>query len=171
MPRRHRNEADDPAEIGDEASVCVIEPLDVLSDRHYFTQPLKRTMSKDIARIPSERTIRYRGDQLVLIEHDPHGFGPGAFNPQPQVESAFVRLEPHDRPPVDVLDEAVFAEIVRRAFAQRRKTVRNALREVLDAGEIASAGVDPGARAEVLAVGEFAALANYVANRQTGPAS
>ncbi|MGB5339843.1 MAG: 16S rRNA (adenine(1518)-N(6)/adenine(1519)-N(6))-dimethyltransferase RsmA [Gammaproteobacteria bacterium] len=96
--------------------------------------------------------------------------GPGAFNPPPRVESAFVRLEPFAQPPVTVVDETVFADLVRRAFAQRRKTLRNALRDVLDAGEIAAAGIDPAARAEVLAVGEFAALANRVAQRQVRPA-
>jgi len=91
--------------------------------------------------------------------------GPGAFNPPPRVESAFVRLEPFEQPPVTVVNETVFQDVVRRAFAQRRKTLRNALRDVLDASEIAAAGIEPAARAEVLAVEDFAALANTLAHR------
>jgi 16S rRNA (adenine1518-N6/adenine1519-N6)-dimethyltransferase len=64
-----------------------------------------------------------------------------------------------------VEDEQVFATLVRQAFAQRRKTLRNTLRELLDAGEISAAGVDPSARAETLTLNEFAALANRAARR------
>lgn len=90
----------------------------------------------------------------------------GAFNPPPRVESAFVRLEPHAQSPVEVQDEAVFSRLVNQAFSQRRKTLRNALRELLDVREIEAAGIDPAARAETLGVKAFAALANRVAERQ-----
>ena len=92
--------------------------------------------------------------------------GAGAFSPPPRVESAFVRLEPYTQPPVEVLDESVFSRLVNLAFTQRRKTLRNALRELLDVTGIEAAGVDPAARAETLGVGDFAALANRVAERQ-----
>jgi 16S rRNA (adenine1518-N6/adenine1519-N6)-dimethyltransferase len=90
--------------------------------------------------------------------------GSGAFNPPPKVESAFVRLDPYDTPPVSVDDETVFSDVVRQAFAQRRKTLRNTLRALLDADEISAVGIDPGVRAETLGLAEFAALANRVAN-------
>jgi 16S rRNA (adenine1518-N6/adenine1519-N6)-dimethyltransferase len=51
---------------------------------------------------------------------------------------------------------------VRQAFAQRRKTLRNALRGMLEADVISSLGIDPVARAETLSVSDFAALANSV---------
>lgn len=86
--------------------------------------------------------------------------GPGAFEPRPKVDSAFVRLEPFIRPPVAVADEDVFAVVVRQAFAQRRKTLRNTLRGLLDADEIRLAGIDPALRAEALNLEAFAALAN-----------
>jgi 16S rRNA (adenine1518-N6/adenine1519-N6)-dimethyltransferase len=92
--------------------------------------------------------------------------GPGAFTPPPKVDSAFVRLEPYAQPPVTVLDTGVFAEVVRDAFAQRRKTLRNALRRVLDVEEIRLAGVDPAARAESLDLHAFAALANRAARQR-----
>jgi 16S rRNA (adenine1518-N6/adenine1519-N6)-dimethyltransferase len=90
--------------------------------------------------------------------------GPGAFVPPPKVESTFVRLDPYDTPPVSVDDETVFSDVVRQAFGQRRKTLRNTLRALLDADEISAAGIDPGVRAETLGLAEFAALANRVAN-------
>ncbi len=84
--------------------------------------------------------------------------GPEAFRPPPQVWSAVVRLVPHATAPVRVRNEQRFAEIVRLAFAQRRKTLRNSLRDALDATQIKAAGIDPSVRPETLAVAAFAAL-------------
>ena len=84
--------------------------------------------------------------------------GPEAFRPPPKVWSAVVRLVPRETSPVAVRDERLFAEVVRRAFAQRRKTLRNALRGWLDIAQIEAAGVNPGARPETLDLAAFAAL-------------
>ena len=91
--------------------------------------------------------------------------GAGAFNPPPRVESAFVRLEPYEQPLAEVHDAGVFARLVSQAFSQRRKTLRNALRELLDVTEIEAAGINPAARAETLGVEDFAALANRVVGK------
>jgi 16S rRNA (adenine1518-N6/adenine1519-N6)-dimethyltransferase len=88
--------------------------------------------------------------------------GPGAFNPPPKIESAFVRLVPHAHPAVEVNNEVVFEQLVRQAFSQRRKTLRNALRGMLEAEVIGALGIDPAARAETLTISDFAALANSV---------
>jgi 16S rRNA (adenine1518-N6/adenine1519-N6)-dimethyltransferase len=89
--------------------------------------------------------------------------GRGAFQPSPRVESAFVRLEPHLRLPVEIQDEAMLEAVVRQAFAQRRKTLRNALRGILEESAIRALGIEPGVRAEMLGLREFAALANRAA--------
>lgn len=94
--------------------------------------------------------------------------GPGAFRPPPRVDSAFVRLTPHARPPVQVTDEACLARIVRVAFSHRRKTLRNALRGITDEATIVALGLNPQIRPERLDLKAFAALANSLANH--GPA-
>ncbi len=86
--------------------------------------------------------------------------GPGAFRPPPKVDSAVVRLVPHPPGQVGIDDPRRFADIVRAAFGQRRKTLRNALSSVCTADEIVRAGVDPQNRAEQLAVADFIALSN-----------
>ena len=91
---------------------------------------------------------------------------PGAFRPAPKVDSAVVRLQPLPPGAVVVADRARFAHVVRAAFGQRRKTLRNALSGVVDATAIEAAGVRPDARAEQLSVADFATLANTA---QAGP--
>lgn len=85
---------------------------------------------------------------------------PGAFRPPPKVDSAVVRLVPRDPATIGINDARRFAEVVRAAFGQRRKTLRNALQNVVSAEQFAAAGVRPDARAEQLDVVEFIALAN-----------
>jgi 16S rRNA (adenine1518-N6/adenine1519-N6)-dimethyltransferase len=85
---------------------------------------------------------------------------PGAFRPAPKVDSAVVRLVPRDPASVAIKDRARFAEVVRAAFGQRRKTLRNALNGVCDAGHFQAAHVSPDARAEQVDVAGFIALAN-----------
>lgn len=85
---------------------------------------------------------------------------PGAFRPPPKVDSAVVRLVPRDPATIGINDRDRFAEVVRAAFGQRRKTLRNALNGVCDAAQFEAAGVRPDARAEQLEVADFIALAN-----------
>jgi 16S rRNA (adenine1518-N6/adenine1519-N6)-dimethyltransferase len=85
---------------------------------------------------------------------------PGAFNPRPKVDSRIVRLRPHPAPPCPLSSYTDFAALVKQAFAQRRKTLRNTLKPLLDANSISALGIDPGARAETLALADFAKLAN-----------
>jgi 16S rRNA (adenine1518-N6/adenine1519-N6)-dimethyltransferase len=85
---------------------------------------------------------------------------PGAFTPPPKVDSSVVRLVPHAVPPVQVRDAEVFAQVVRAAFAQRRKTLRNNLKGLLTSDALESLGIDPQRRAETLTLAEFAELAN-----------
>lgn len=93
---------------------------------------------------------------------------PGAFRPPPKVMSAVVRMVPLDQPPHPIADERLHALVVTRAFGQRRKTLRNALRDLVDDAGFEAAGVDPGARAETLTTSSFAALA-AVASDPSGP--
>lgn len=85
---------------------------------------------------------------------------PGAFRPPPKVDSAVVRLIPRDPATINIKDHKRFADVVRAAFGQRRKTLRNALNNVVSAEQFVAAGVRPDARAEQLDVAEFIALAN-----------
>jgi 16S rRNA (adenine1518-N6/adenine1519-N6)-dimethyltransferase len=112
--------------------------------------------SDDYGRLSVMVQWRCRVELLFIV-------GPGAFKPAPKVDSAVVRLTPHATPPVTVTDEKLFADMVNRAFTQRRKTLRNGLKHYLTADQINAAGIDPGLRPEVLTLEQFAALANAAA--------
>ena len=88
------------------------------------------------------------------------------FVPAPKVESALVRLERRDAPPVDVPSTDALFTIVRAGFAQRRKMLRSALRPLLGArteSVLTAAGVRPDARAETLGLDDWAAVAREAA--------
>ena len=86
--------------------------------------------------------------------------GPGAFNPPPKVDSAVVRLKPHWPPRCPITDAALHARVVAAAFAQRRKTLRNSLRGLIEPMLLSACGIDPAARAETVGVCDYARLAN-----------
>ena len=85
---------------------------------------------------------------------------PGAFRPPPKVDSAVVRMVPRAPGEMGVRDPVRFAHVVRAAFGQRRKTLRNALMGVADTTAIEAAGLRPDARAEQVDVAGFVRLAN-----------
>ncbi len=85
---------------------------------------------------------------------------PGCFRPPPKVQSSVIRLRPLDPPRADLGDAANFSAVVQAAFGQRRKTVANSLKSLIDRDTIIDCGIDPGLRAENLGIAEFAKLSN-----------
>ena len=120
----------------------LLDQLACIEDMHFM---LQKEVAERLAARPGSSAygrlsvmLQYRCTVQVLFL-----IGSGAFKPRPKVESAFVRLIPHAKPPVMVEDEPAFGRIVRQAFSHRRKTLRNALRSLLDVDAIRAAGVDP----------------------------
>ncbi|MEJ2507872.1 MAG: 16S rRNA (adenine(1518)-N(6)/adenine(1519)-N(6))-dimethyltransferase RsmA [Gammaproteobacteria bacterium] len=140
----------------------LIDQLACIHDMHFMLQ------KEVVDRLAAEPGSGAYGRLSVMVQYHCRveklfGVGPGAFRPPPKVDSAVVRLVPHPSPPVTVHDPAALSRVVARAFGQRRKTLRNALKDTLDAAAIEAAGIDPGWRAERLTLAQFAALANALA--------
>ena len=124
---------------------------------------VQREVGERLVAVPGEEAygsvsvrVAYRADARVMrrVPAD-------VFWPRPKVDSALVRVVPHT-PPVDVDPVALFA-VVERGFAERRKTMGNALRRLgLDAASalrvMNTSGLDPQVRAERLGLAEFAAI-------------
>ena len=103
--------------------------------------------------------LQYRLQMTYLITVPPE-----AFEPVPKVESAFVRCVPHAALPYVANDEALLAKIVTAAFGQRRKTLRNTLKGLLDDDGFTALNINSQLRAENLAVSDFVTIANYLAD-------
>lgn len=108
--------------------------------------------SRDYGRLTVMTQIYAKAEYLFTV-------GPGAFNPPPKVDSAIVRLTPLAQPLVADDEAEHFAELVTLAFAQRRKTLYNNLKQRLSASTISEAGLDPAQRAETVSVPQFIELA------------
>lgn len=104
--------------------------------------------------------LQYRFDLEWLLDVPPE-----AFDPAPKVHSAVVRLVP--RPAADLGAEslAVLEAVVAAAFSQRRKMLRNTLRETLGEVGFSALGIDPTRRAEDLAVADYVRIANWCAKK------
>jgi 16S rRNA (adenine1518-N6/adenine1519-N6)-dimethyltransferase len=87
---------------------------------------------------------------------------PGAFNPPPKVDSAVVRLTPHKKKPVTLINEDTLHKVCAQAFNQRRKTIRNSLKESLSEKQLIDLDINPELRAENLSLEQYAKIANAV---------
>jgi 16S rRNA (adenine1518-N6/adenine1519-N6)-dimethyltransferase len=87
---------------------------------------------------------------------------PGSFTPRPKVDSAVVRLTPRRPSPFAAVKPEALARVVKAAFSQRRKTLRNTLKEVFSAEQLAALPIDTGLRAENLSVDDYVRLAVLV---------
>jgi 16S rRNA (adenine1518-N6/adenine1519-N6)-dimethyltransferase len=135
-----------------------IEHAAAIQDMHFMLQ------KEVVDRMAAEPGSKVYGRLSVMLQlacrvEPLFDVPPEAFRPPPKVESAVVRLlplEPHELH--DAQPEHVYA-VVKAAFGQRRKTLANALKQLLDADAIRRADVDPKARAETLAPADFVRLA------------
>jgi len=130
-----------------------------LRDGHFMLQ--KEVVMRMVA---APGTAEY-GRLSVMLQYRFHmerlfDVAPGAFRPAPKVTSSIVRMTPLPAGTFNAHDETRFARIVAAAFAQRRKTLRNTLRDFLDETALAALGFDPGLRGERLSVADFVTIAN-----------
>ncbi|MGB0360293.1 MAG: 16S rRNA (adenine(1518)-N(6)/adenine(1519)-N(6))-dimethyltransferase RsmA [Endozoicomonas sp.] len=91
--------------------------------------------------------------------------GPEAFKPAPKVDSAIIRMTPYRDLPHPCKSIKKLEVVVRDAFGQRRKTIRNTLKVHLTAEELESLNIDPSARPEVLTLADFVHIADYLLER------
>lgn len=99
--------------------------------------------------------------------------GPGCFRPAPKVDSAIVRLTPHKALPFAAEDPKLLDNLVKTAFQQRRKTLRNALKQWLPEADMwQKVDIDPQQRPENLSVRDYVTLANHLQSvRSSGATS
>lgn len=139
----------------------LLDNVKVIIDMHFMLQ--KEVVERMVA-APSTPAygrlsvmLQYRLQMEYLFTVPPE-----AFDPAPKVESAFVRCVPHATLPFIAKDEALFAQVVTAAFGQRRKTLRNTLKGMLDDEGFTALDIDSQLRAENLSVAQFVTIANHL---------
>lgn len=137
----------------------------LLESRHFIRDMHFMLQKEVVDRLAAQPGSKDYGRLSVMMQYHCHveslfDVPPEAFAPPPKVDSSIVRLVPYVTPPVHIENTKAMETLVSAAFSQRRKTLRNTLRDYLSADEIAAQGVDPVRRAETLTLAEFAALVN-----------
>ncbi|MCL9683043.1 16S rRNA (adenine(1518)-N(6)/adenine(1519)-N(6))-dimethyltransferase RsmA [Legionella maioricensis] len=89
---------------------------------------------------------------------------PEAFDPQPKVDSAVVRLIPFQTSPFETVAVEQLERLVASAFAMRRKTLTNNLKGIISLAQLTDLGIDGGKRPEQISVAEYVQLAKFISN-------
>jgi 16S rRNA (adenine1518-N6/adenine1519-N6)-dimethyltransferase len=132
---------------------AAIEDLHVMLQREVIARMASKAGDDDYGRLTVMLAPWVSIERLFDV-------GPGAFQPPPRVWSAVARLTVRAEPAFAVSEH--FGAVVAAAFAHRRKTIRNALRELLSLEQIEAAGLDPGARPETFPPEAFNLLAQKI---------
>ncbi len=143
-----------------------VKHLAVIEDMHFMLQKevVERMAASPGSKIYGRLSVML---QLACTVERLFDVPSSAFRPPPKVDSAVVRLVPlaaSDRHDADAAD---LQAVVKAAFGQRRKTLSNALRQLLDNQAILAADVDPRARAETLPPAAFVRLARVLTATRT----
>lgn len=131
-------------------------------DMHFMLQKevVERMVAEpgttDYGRLSVMLQYRFVIDKLLDVP-------PECFDPAPKVDSAVVRLIPRPAAELNARDEEKFAALVAAAFAQRRKMLRNTLKDWLSPAQFEHLGIAPTARAEALSVADYVRIANALA--------
>jgi len=138
-----------------------IENISKIKDLHFMLQ--KEVVDRMIARpsSPEYGRLSVMLQYYFAMEHLVH-VPKESFEPQPKVESSFVRLIPYEHYPFIANNIEQFGKIVKDAFSQRRKTIRNTLKSSISENDFQKIGINPQLRAENLSVSDFVKISNYL---------
>lgn len=143
----------------------LLDQMESIEDMHFM---LQKEVVERLAAEPGSKAygrLSVSVQQACAVEHVLN-VPPGAFTPPPKVESAVVRLTPYAEPPHPVHDRKTLQQLCLVAFNQRRKTIRNNLKQLISAEQLEALGIDPGARPETLSVADYCRLANWYYEQQ-----
>jgi 16S rRNA (adenine1518-N6/adenine1519-N6)-dimethyltransferase len=144
----------------------LLENSSIIQDMHFMLQ------LEVVQRLAASPGNKHWGRLGIMAQYQcrvEHLFDvpPHAFSPAPKVQSAIVRLTPWPVSPWPQCSAPLLRKLVKAAFAQRRKTLRNNLKEIIDSTQLAALGIDPGARAETLQLTQFIEITNTIHAQNT----
>lgn len=143
----------------------LLESCNFISDMHFMLQKevvdrmSAQPGTKSYGRLTVMVQYRCKVESLFMVD-------PSAFDPVPKVDSAIVRLVPHETLPFVAKDEKLFAKVVTTAFSQRRKTLRNNMKGMLSSEQLEEIGISPNLRSETLSLEEFVKMSNFLSDQE-----
>lgn len=139
-----------------------------LTQYHDLTQDMHFMLQKEVAeRITAAVGTHQYGRLSIMMQYFYKTellftIPPTAFDPVPKVISALVRFIARQQFSPAAKDFDIFATIVKAAFSQRRKTIKNTLKTIIAADSLAQLGINPNDRPEQIAVAQYVTLANFI---------
>ena len=136
----------------------LLDQLELIEDMYFMLQ------NEVVKRLAADPSCKARGRLSVMVQarctvEKVLDVPPDCFDPQPKVDSAIVRLVPHGETQLSEDGWQQLERVVTQAFANRRKTLRNNLKELCSEQLLIDLAIDPSARAETLEVTDFVRLA------------
>lgn len=152
-----------PYNISTPLLIHLLRFLPFIEDMHFM---LQKEVVERMAAVPGTKDY---GRLTVMLHYHcevEHLFNvpPEAFDPQPKVDSAVVRLVPHAISPFAPVAVEQLERLVAKAFAMRRKTLNNNLKGLISAAQLIELGIDGTRRPEQISVAEYVQLAKFVSN-------
>jgi len=141
----------------------------VVKDMHFM---LQKEVVQRLAAVPGDNNYGRLGimAQYFCKVQPLFEVGPGAFRPAPKVDSAIVRLVPHETLPHPAKDLGTLQAVVRTAFNARRKTLRKALGSLITVGQLQSLGINDGLRPENLSLADYVLIADLLVDQKASDA-
>jgi len=137
-----------------------------LLDSHHLIHDMMFMLQKEVAsRLAAVPGTSAYGRLTLMVQYacevtSLFDVPPQAFTPPPQVNSSVVKLVPYASPPFVADSLKSYQNIVRDAFNQRRKTIRNALKNRVSEAQLQQLGIDPQRRPEQLSLEEYVKISN-----------
>jgi 16S rRNA (adenine1518-N6/adenine1519-N6)-dimethyltransferase len=136
-------------------SCSVVEDIHVMLQKEVVDRLAASPSSPDYGRLSVMMQYHCQIESLLDVS-------PSAFTPPPKVNSAVVRLTPYTVLPHRADDPLFFSQLVRTAFSQRRKTLRNNLKLFIAPEYLATLDIDLSLRPENLSVAQYVHISNKV---------
>ncbi|RUR08464.1 16S rRNA (adenine(1518)-N(6)/adenine(1519)-N(6))-dimethyltransferase RsmA [Legionella sp. km772] len=150
-----------PYNISTPLLIHLLDYCPSISDMHFMLQ------KEVVERMAASPGTKDYGRLSVIIQYYcevEHLFNvpPEAFDPQPKVDSAIVRLTPYQNSPYGLVNKDALERIVAASFAMRRKTLNNNLKGIISAAELQELNIDSSKRPEQISVAEYVQLAKFI---------
>lgn len=154
-----------PYYISSEILLKMIKTIDNQKDLHFMLQ-------KEVAeRISSSTHSKSYGRLSVMLQYFfdielLFDIMPGSFSPPPKVTSSLVRLSPKINHVNEVKSIVSFEKLLKLSFSQKRKTIKNNLKPILNDIDLNMLAINPQDRAEMLSLSDFVRIENYIFDKK-----